>query len=200
MPLFIEEMTKLVVQSEQTLDVYDSREAVASPVLLNIPEILHNLLMTRLDGLGSAKRTAQLGATIGREFAYLLIKTVSLLDEAILKDELRQCYAACGYPLLDRAIYRLSGELLRSSKGGAQEAEIGPEGCFHKALDIARRQQAKSLELRATLSLARLWQQQGKCEDARTLLSSTYHEFTEGFDTEDLQETKTLIEELRNDK
>jgi len=70
------------------------------------------------------------------------------------------------------------------------------EACFQQALAIARRQQAKSLELRAAMSLARLWQQQGKQADARALLAPIYGWFTEGFDTADLQEAKVLLEEL----
>ena len=70
------------------------------------------------------------------------------------------------------------------------------EACFLKAIEIARHQQAKSLELRASTSLARLWQQQGKRTEAHHLLSEIYHWFTEGFDTKDLQEAKALLEEL----
>ncbi len=68
--------------------------------------------------------------------------------------------------------------------------------CFQKAFDIARRQQAKSWELRATTSLARLWQSQGKRQEACDLLTPVYGWFTEGFDTADLQETKALLDEL----
>ena len=71
-----------------------------------------------------------------------------------------------------------------------------PEECFQKAIEIARQQQAKSLELRAVMSLSRLWQQQGKQKEAHKLLSEIYNWFTEGFDTKDLQEAKTLLEEL----
>jgi predicted ATPase len=70
------------------------------------------------------------------------------------------------------------------------------EECFQKAIEIARKQQAKSLELRATVSLARLWQQQGKQHEAHNMLSEIYNWFTEGFDTKDLQEAKVLLEEL----
>jgi len=70
------------------------------------------------------------------------------------------------------------------------------EACFQQALTVARRQQAKSLELRATMSLARLWQQQGKRVAARELLAPVYGWFTEGFDTADLQEAKALLEAL----
>ena len=70
------------------------------------------------------------------------------------------------------------------------------EACFPKALEIARRQQAKVLELRAATSLARLWRQQGKKEEAHHMLSDIYNWFTERFDTKDLQEAKALLEEL----
>src|SRR5262249_23502127 len=76
------------------------------------------------------------------------------------------------------------------------QAEAEAEACFHKAIEIARQQQAKSLELRATVSLTRLWQQQGKKEEARQMLAEIYGWFTEGFDTADLQEAKALLEEL----
>ena len=78
------------------------------------------------------------------------------------------------------------------SRAVAQEAE----GYFLKAIEIARRQQAKSLELRSVMSLSRLWQTQGKKDDARQLLAEIYGWFTEGFDTKDLQEAKVLLEEL----
>jgi predicted ATPase len=87
-------------------------------------------------------------------------------------------------------LYRLKGELL-SQKA---DMESKAEACFRQALDIAGRQQAKSLELRAALSLSRLWQRQGKRAQARQLLAEVYGWFTEGFDTADLQEAKALLE------
>jgi TOMM system kinase/cyclase fusion protein len=89
-------------------------------------------------------------------------------------------------------LYRLKGELFRQKANRAAESEA----CFQQALAIARRQQAKSLELRAATSLARLWQQQDKCAEARELLAPVYGWFTEGFDTADLQEARALLEEL----
>ena len=71
------------------------------------------------------------------------------------------------------------------------------EACFLKAIEIARRQEAKSLELRAVMSLARLWQTQGKKNEAHHVLAEIYHWFTEGFDTQDLQAAKALLDELR---
>jgi adenylate cyclase len=70
------------------------------------------------------------------------------------------------------------------------------EACFLKAIEIAQKQQAKSLELRATMSLARLWQQQDKQAEARQMLAEIYGWFTEGFDTKELQEAKALLDEL----
>jgi predicted ATPase len=76
----------------------------------------------------------------------------------------------------------------------APQAEA--EAWLMRALDVARRQEAKSLELRAAMSLSRLWQQQGKQAEARALLAPLYSWFTEGFDTADLQEAKALLEAL----
>ncbi len=76
------------------------------------------------------------------------------------------------------------------------QAETEAEACFHKAIEITRWQQAKSLELRAVMSLSRLWQQQGKKDEARQMLAEIYGWFTEGFDTADLKEAKALLEEL----
>jgi len=70
------------------------------------------------------------------------------------------------------------------------------KACFHHAIEVARRQQAKALELRAALSLSRLWQQQGQREAARNLLAPLYAWFTEGLDTPDLREAKTLLATL----
>jgi class 3 adenylate cyclase/predicted ATPase len=107
-------------------------------------------------------------------------------------------------------LYRLKGQLTLqkfqvsgfkfqvedSLESSVQSLESEAEECFLKAIEIARRQSAKSLELRATTSLARLWQQQGKQQEAHPMLSEIYHWFTEGFDTKDLQEAKVLLEEL----
>jgi predicted ATPase len=89
-------------------------------------------------------------------------------------------------------ILRLKGELLAVSEGRRAEAE----DCFQKALEIARAQDAKSLELRAASSLTRLWDAQGKRVEARDLLAPVYNLFTEGFDTRDLMEAKALLDRL----
>ena len=77
-----------------------------------------------------------------------------------------------------------------------QEAVEEAEGYFLKAIEIAQRQQAKSLELRAVMSVSRLWQQQGKQKEAHELLSEIYGWFTEGFDTADLKDAQALLDEL----
>jgi predicted ATPase len=90
-------------------------------------------------------------------------------------------------------LYRLKGELLLAQ---SPHQKPDAEACFQHALDIASDQHAKSWELRAAMSLSRLWQQQGKRQEAHDLLASIYGWFTEGFDTADLQEARTLLEEL----
>jgi predicted ATPase len=94
---------------------------------------------------------------------------------------------------MEAELHRLKGELLLSLSADHQ-AEA--EGCLHQALTVARRQQAKALELRAATSLSRLWQQQGKQTEAHQLLAQIYGWFTEGFDTPDLQDAKALLEAL----
>jgi predicted ATPase len=113
-------------------------------------------------------------------------------------------------------LHRLRGELtlaqsraslrqVKTSQDKSEDTDPHPltpypqgeaEACFHTAIEIARRQQAKSLELRATISLARLWQRQGKKTQARQMLAEIYGWFTEGFETKDLQEAKVLLAEL----
>ena len=77
------------------------------------------------------------------------------------------------------------------------QAEVEAEAYFQQAIEIARRQRAKSLELRAVMSLSHLWQQQGKRAEAHELLAEVYNWFTEGFDTVDLQEAKALLDQLK---
>jgi predicted ATPase len=90
-------------------------------------------------------------------------------------------------------LYRLKGVLLLAQSAN-QHAEAAD--CLHQALVIARRQQARSLELRAAMSLSRLWQQHGKRAEARQLLGDVHGWFTEGFETADLQDAKAVLAEL----
>jgi class 3 adenylate cyclase/tetratricopeptide (TPR) repeat protein len=104
--------------------------------------------------------------------------------------------------MLEAEVHRLKGEVLLAQEGLRLQSERfrekteEAEKCFLQAIEVARKQQVKSLELRAVMSLARLWQQQGKKAEAQQLLTEIYGWFTEGFDTKDLQEAKTLLEEL----
>ncbi len=93
----------------------------------------------------------------------------------------------------DAIIHRVHGELLSQSTKDRSKAEA----CFQKAIEIARRQNAKSLELRAAVSLGRLWRDQGKQAEARDLLAPVYGWFTEGFDTADLKDAKAVLEAVR---
>jgi predicted ATPase len=94
--------------------------------------------------------------------------------------------------VFEAELHRLKGELLLARSMDHHAAHA----CFQQALDVARRQEAKSLELRATMSLARLWQQQGKPQEAYNLLAPIYHWFIEGFDTADVQDARALLAEL----
>src|SRR5207245_551333 len=94
-------------------------------------------------------------------------------------------------------LYRLKGELLLQQNSD-NEAEA--EDCFQQAIAIAQNQQAKSFELRTATSLARLWQQQGKRQEAHDLLAPVYNWFTEGFDTADLKDAKASLEVLEDSR
>jgi predicted ATPase len=97
--------------------------------------------------------------------------------------------------LYEADVHRIAGEIaLMSPEGDAAKAEA----CFERALAVARSQQAKSFQLRAAMSMARLWRDQGKRDEARGLLAPVYGWFTEGFDTLDLKQAKALLEELHS--
>ena len=135
--------------------------------------------------VGESMRLAQLAAAYGASAQ--VEEGLRLLDEALAHVDHtgERFYAA--------EVYRLKGELLlRQAVPDTPQAEA----CFHQALDVACQQQAKSWELRAAISLSRLWQEQGKRAAARELLAPIYSWFTEGLDTADLQEARALLEDL----
>jgi predicted ATPase len=110
---------------------------------------------------------------------------------AIVEGAIEKC-ATGGVRTVEAELHRLKGEFLLAA--GAPMADA--EHSFRKAITIAQRQHAKSWELRATLSLARLLIKQGRREEARSMLAELYDWFTEGFDTADLKEAKALLEQL----
>jgi predicted ATPase/class 3 adenylate cyclase len=115
------------------------------------------------------------------------VEGLNVVTEALTRAQL----TGCRY--YDAELYRIKGELLLGQTSANEEQA---EACFQSALRVARGQSAKSLELRAAMSLSRLWQKQGKTAEARQLLGEIYGWFTEGFDTADLKAAKALLEEL----
>jgi predicted ATPase len=93
---------------------------------------------------------------------------------------------------MEAELYRLKGEL--------QLEPAEAEACFHQAIEIARRQKAKSFELRAVMSLCHLYRRQGKRAEARAMLAEIYRWFNEGFDTLDLKEARVLLADLNEDE
>jgi predicted ATPase len=138
------------------------------------------------------------GLELQRPFGLVLLAEAVGYDGEVeeglrLLAEARTVLEAHGQGDLLAEVYRLQGVLLlRQAAPDAARAEIA----FQQALAIARRQQARAWELRAAVSLSRLWQHQDKGAEARELLAEVYNWFTEGFDTADLQEAKELLKEL----
>jgi class 3 adenylate cyclase/predicted ATPase len=134
---------------------------------------------------------------MGPVFLLLLADAYGTVDQPetglMVLAEARDARETTGHRLLKPEAYRLQGEFMLAQPD-ANLWEV--ETCFRQALDVARRQQAKALELRAAMSLAWLWQQEGKRAEAYDLLTPIYGWFTEGFDTADLQEAKALLDEL----
>jgi predicted ATPase len=135
-------------------------------------------------GVTRAEYRARLAEAYGRmdqveEGLHLLAEALAVVDK--------------GDSWYEAELHRIKGELLLQQ---AVPDVPQAEACFQQALAVAHRQQAKSYELRAVMSLSRLWQQQGKHAEARELLAPIYGWFTEGFDTPDLQEAKALLEDL----
>jgi len=129
--------------------------------------------------MGAGQSEAEYLARLTEEWLRLLAEALAVVDKGDLWYEAEQ--------------HRIQGELLlRQAIPDMPQAEA----CFQQALAVARRQQAKSWELRTAMSLARLWQQQGKHAAARQMLAEGYGWFTEGFDTPDLQEARALLDAL----
>jgi len=158
------------------------------------------------EGIAQIRHSLTVHGDAGSEVARLHFR--SLLAEALMKDEqveealalVDEALAAAlrtgGYYFLAE-LYRIKGELLLNCGLGLRDCGSNEaEECFHQSIQIARRQSAKSLELRVVLSLSRLWRRQNKTKEARRTLLEIYNWFTEGFDTEDLKGARALLDEL----
>ncbi|HEV8713122.1 MAG TPA: adenylate/guanylate cyclase domain-containing protein [Candidatus Binatia bacterium] len=194
----------LATQGETEEGIVHIRRGMAALRIIGVEFGQSHFLALLAEAYGKGKQTKE-GLTVLAE----ALDFVSQTEERFYEAEL---YRLKGQLTLQK-LSAASGQLSEKSRvsiayhdgtvaeagtvGGARPTGEGEaEACFLKALDIARKQQAKSLELRAATSLARLWQQQGKQAAARQLLAEIYGWFTEGFDTKDLQEAKALLEEL----
>jgi predicted ATPase len=138
------------------------------------------------------------GASIGKPYYMALLakayEMADLADEglAMVQEALNTAHET-GERWFQAELYRFKGEiLLKLSTPEISQAEAA----FQQALTIAQHQQSKSWELRAAMSLSRLWQQQGNRHAAHALLAPVYEWFTEGFDTPDLQDAQALLQEL----
>jgi predicted ATPase len=160
-------------------------------------QVVHGQAQEGIAGMHQAIAAWEaLGATLARPRKLLWLAEVygsigqadtglRLLEEALCEVE------HTGERVWDAELHRLRGDLLLDI---VQPADA--ETCWQRVLAVARGQHAKVWELRAAMSLARLWQRQRRRVEARSLLTSTYHWFTEGFDTPDLQEARALLDEL----
>jgi class 3 adenylate cyclase/predicted ATPase len=159
--------------------------------------------MAALAGAGAAAKRSWITVLLAEEYREegSLEEGLTLLAEALAEAE------KTGDLNYEAELYRLKGELTRQNFEGSPRQTEHPhsvcralhseaEECFRKAIEIARRQEAKSWELRATMSFARLLEEQGRRDEARTMLADIYNWFTEGFDTADLKDAKTLLDEL----
>jgi predicted ATPase len=167
----------LAMQGQGEKGIAEMRRGIAASRTTGTELFQLHSLARLAEGYGKARH--------GEEGLTALVEALALIDTT-------------GERWYEAELYRLKGELTLQSPASGPRSQVASEAeeCFHRALDIARTQQAKSLELRAGMSLSRLWQQQGKREEAHLLLAEIYRWFTEGFDTKDLQEAKALLEEL----
>ncbi len=163
---------------------YCAATRVVAGDVAGLPEMLEALTLIRKTGYQGPGAFILLAETQ---------KTAGQLDEARATVAAALAISAqLPQPYWDADLHRLDGDLILATGGAPAEAE----NLFHRALDIARAQDAKSLELSAATSLARLWRDQGKRTEARDLLADIYNWFTEGFDTGDLKAAKSLLDDL----
>ena len=207
--LFFETVIHLVrrdvaAQRERATEVVALSEAQGFPFWLGVGRAFHaaaramtgdsGALREMLDGFALAAETGNQASAPGM-FAFLTEAqgAAGQLTEAQGTVATGLAVAAqTGQYFFDADLHRLDGDLLLATGGTADEVATR----YHRALAIAREQGARSFELRAATSLARLWRDQGKRAAARDLLAPIYAWFTEGFDTQDLIDAKALLDEL----
>jgi predicted ATPase len=161
--------------------------ALQGNMAVGLADIRHGLMASQ--GMGPETLRPHWLALLAEAYA----EAEQLEAGLLVIDEALALVAATEIRWWEAELSRLKGALLlrlRSPKMPQAEA------CFQRAIDVARRQEAKALELRAAVSLSRLWRQEGRRQAARALLTPIYSWFTEGFDTADLQEANALMEEL----
>ena len=156
------------------------------------------------DGVAEIRRGAEQIAATGAEVrsyqhAYLaeaLRQAGSVAEALMVVAAGLSAVKQTGEGIGEAELHRIQGELLWGAEGASADAVSEAEASLVKAIEVARSQAARSLELRATMSLARLLDKKGKRVEARAMLSEIYNWFTEGFDTADLKDAKTLLDEL----
>src|SRR5262249_55296492 len=191
-------------QRARAAEVVALSEDQGLPLFLGVGRVLHgaarvvagdpNALPEIMDGLARAAETGNQSAVpTGLAILAEAQQAAGQLVEAQGTVAMALTVAAqTGQPYFDADLHRLDGDLLLAGGGAADEAAAR----YHRALAVAREQGARSFELRAATSLARLLRDQDRPAEARALLAPVYAWFTEGFDTGDLVEAKALLDEL----
>lgn len=171
--------------------------------------ILQATVLAKRGELASALELGDRGLREWRSLCILFVpcqlaaiaRIYSMADRAAdalrLVDEALATVGRSGERWYEAELGRLRGELLLLPPSAARHAQLEAEACFERAIELARQQQAKALELRASISLARLWQRQRKAASARSMLSEIYCGFSEGSGTRDLVEAASLLESLQ---
>ncbi len=200
---FRQEPLATLTQSETLIALADEQEF---PHWLGVGTILRGWALTRqnesTNGLSQVKTGLNMWQQTGGKLNTPYFLSLQAESHALLKQltAAQACIAEAqtfanlqGEYWWEAELYRLAGTLILEQESSRQKEA---ESYFQQAMQVAQAQQAKMLELRAVVSLSRLWQQHDKGNDARQLLEAVYSEFTEGFDTVDLQKAKSLLEEL----
>jgi predicted ATPase len=195
-----------MVQQHEEAAIRISREH-GFPIYLSLAQVLRGWALAAQGDVhagiqemqaGIAARQASGMVTLFSDQLTLLAEVygrAGCTQEAIEQlDEALRLVAESGERVWLAEMHRLRGELLLAAGVLASRAQA--EACFQQALDVARDQCARSWELRAATSLARLWQQQGQAKEARALLQEVYGWFSEGFDTSDLVQARALLDGL----